>query len=163
MRKTNKRSAGYKTKAELKKELTELTKKSKMEKKHLIGIYDHFRKDGILNSLLSSTACKLVATFSTEPIYDMYYLKDDNNCVIQEKGNSSIKMEVWEVNDASLIIIEKEYCYYDEFAEYPQDYAKKILKSPFGDIIIYTLNSKKNTKELIIDGDWIEHINTLRV
>lgn len=163
MRKTNKRSPGYKTKAELKKERRELTKNSKMEKKHLVGIYDHFRKDGILNSLLSTIACKLIATFSTEPIYNMYYVEDDNNCVIQEKGNSSIKMEVWEINDASLIKIEKEYCYYDEFAEYPQDYTKKILKSPFGDIIIYTSDSKKNAKELIIDGDWIEHINSLKV
>jgi gamma-glutamylcyclotransferase (GGCT)/AIG2-like uncharacterized protein YtfP len=163
MRKTNKRSPGYKTKAELKKERRELTKQSKMEKKHLVGIYDHFRKDGILNSLLPEPTCKLIGTFSTEPIYNMYYVENDNNCVIQENGNSSIKIEVWEVNESSLIKIEKEYCYYAEFEDYPQEYTKKTLVSPFGNITLYISITEQDSKELIIDGDWIEHINSLKV
>ena len=52
MRKINKQSEGYKTKAQLKKERKELRRKSQMEKKFLIGLYDDYRKDGCLNGIM---------------------------------------------------------------------------------------------------------------
>lgn len=44
MRKIDKKSEGYKTRAQLKKERKELRRKSQMEKKILIGVYDDYRK-----------------------------------------------------------------------------------------------------------------------
>ena len=62
MRKTNKRSEGYKTRAERKKEKRELKKQLQMEKKFLIGLYDDYRNNGSLNSLLTTANCTLIFT-----------------------------------------------------------------------------------------------------
>jgi hypothetical protein len=90
MRKINKQSEGYKTRAQLKKERKELRRKSQMEKKILIGVYDDYRKDGCLNSMLTSPSCKLIGSYSTEPIYTMYNVDKDESCVVATDGNNSI-------------------------------------------------------------------------
>ena len=164
MRNTNKRSAGYKTRAERKKEKKELKRKSQMEKKFLIGLYDDYRKDGCLNGVLNKISCKLIGTYSTEPIYNMYDLKDDDNCIVTSNGNTSIKVEVWEINDVVLDKIEKSYSYYPAFAEYPQDYVKEEeVLSPFGKTIMYFTNIFQSKENLIINGDWVEHLNYKRI
>jgi len=162
MRKTNKRSAGYKTKAELKKERKELKRKSKMEKKFLIGLYDDYRKNGSLNDMLSKASCKLIGTYSTEPIYNMYNVEEDDCCVIEIDGNTSIKVEVWEVNETNLNKIERSYNYYPDFEEYPQDYKKETVLSPFGEITIYFTNIVQLKENIITNGDWIEYLNYKR-
>jgi len=163
MRKTNKRSAGYKTKAELKKERKELRKQSKMEKKYLIGIYDDYRNEGSLNLLLNKISLKLIGTYSTEPIYTMYDLKEENNCVVETNGNNSIKVEVWEINSAGLNDIERSYSYYAQFEDYPQDYTKQEVISPFGETIMYFTNIVQPKENIIISGDWIEYSNYKKV
>lgn len=164
MRKTNKRSAGYKTKAELKKERKELKNRSKMEKKFLIGFYDDYRKEGNLNSSLDKVHCKLIGSYSTEPVYNMYNIDGDTAfCVAETNGNSSIKVEVWEVDETSLDKIEGTYSYYPEFEEYPQDYKKVDVMSPFGEIIMYFTSVFQRKDNLIIDGDWIEYLNYKKV
>lgn len=164
MRKTNKRSAGYKTKAELKKERKELKTKFKMEKKFLIGLYDDYRKEGVLNISLDKVHCKLIGSYSTEPIYNMYDVDGDTMfCVIETGGNTSVKIEVWEIDETTLDLIEKTYSYYPQFEEYPQDYKKLDILSPFGKIDIYFTNVIQDKKNLIIDGDWIEYLNYKKV
>lgn len=163
MRKINKRSEGYKTKAERKKERNEIKKKSQMEKKFLVGIYDDYRKDGVLNSVLDKASCKLIGTFSTEPIYSMHYLKDDESCGVKINGNNSIKVEVWEVNETALGRIERSYNYYTDFEEYPQDYKKEKVLSPFGEITMYFIEDIKPEDKVIVSGDWIEYLNYKKV
>lgn len=163
MRKTNKRSADYKTKTELKKERKELRNKSKMEKKFLIGLYDDYRKDGCLNTILNKTFCKLIGSYSTEPIYNMYSLENDDACVVKTNGETSIKIEVWEIDSATLEIIERSYSYYPEFEEHPQDYKKVDVLSPFGKIEIYFINIFQPKENIIIDGDWIEYLKYKKV
>ena len=164
MRKTNKRSPDYKTKAELKKERKELKNKSKMEKKFLIGLYDDYRKDGVLNCSLNQVHCKLIGSYSTEPIYNMYDVDGDTMfCVVEINGNSSVKVEVWEINEDTLNSIEKTYSYYPEFEEYPQDYKKIDVMSPFGKIDMYFTNVFQCKENIIIDGDWIEYLNYKKI
>lgn len=163
MKKTNKRSAGYKTKAELKKEKKELKIKSKMEKKFLIGLYDDYRKEGCLNNTLNKINCKLIGSYSTEPIYNMYCLEKDESCVVKTNGHSSIKIEVWEIDEATLDKIERTYSYYSNFEEYPQDYKKEDITSPFGKIEIYFINIAQSKEYLIINGDWIEYLNYKKI
>jgi len=158
-RKINKQSEGYKTKAQLKKEKKELRRKSQMEKKYLIGLYDDYRKDGCLNGMFSQIICKLIGTYSTEPIYTMYNVDKDDSCVVKESGINSIKMEIWEVDETTLNKIERAYNYYPAFEEYPQDYVKKEVLSPFGKVSIYFTNIEQSEKNLIISGDWIEYLN----
>lgn len=163
MRKANKRSPGYKTKAELKKERKELRTKSKMEKKILIGLYDDYRKDGCLNRMLNIVNCKLIGTYSTEPIYTMYDIEDGDSCVVETEGNNSIKVEVWEVGETTLNKIERVYNYYPDFEEYQQDYKKQEVLTPFGKVLIYFTNIEQSKKDIIISGDWIEYLNYKKV
>ena len=164
MRKTNKRSVGYKTKAELKKERKELKRKSKMEKKFLIGLYDDYRKDGVLNMSLDKVHCKLIGSYSTEPIYSMYDVDGDSMyCAVETDGNTSVKIEVWEIDETTLDLIEKNYSYYPQFEEYPQDYKKVDILSPFGKIEMYFTNVLQSKDNLIVDGDWIEYLNYKKV
>lgn len=158
----NKRSEGYKTRAERKKEKRELKKKSQMEKKILIGLYDDYRKDGSLNGMLNAVNCKLIGSYSTEPIYTMYNLEDDV-CGVKLEGHNSIKVEVWEVNESNLDKIERAYNYYPDFEEYPQDYTKETILSPFGEIFMYFINNIKSDNKVVISGDWIEHLNYKKV
>lgn len=163
MRKTNKRSPDYKTKAELKKERKELKNKSKMEKKILIGLYDDYRKDGCLNNLFNNASCKLIGTYSTEPIYNMYIVNEDDSCVVELNGNTSIKVEVWEISESYLDKIERNYNYYPAFEEYPQDYIKEDVLSPFGEIKMYFINIPQSKEDLIVNGDWIEYLNYKKI
>jgi len=164
MRKTNKRSEGYKTRAERKKEKKELKKKSKMEKKYLIGIYDDYREKGVLNNSFNKVHCKLIGSYSTEPIYNMYDVDGDTMfCVIETDGNTSIKVEVWEVDETTLKKIERNYNYYPEFEEYPQDYKKVDILSPFGKIDIYFTNIEQDKDNIIVNGDWIEYLNYKKI
>jgi gamma-glutamylcyclotransferase (GGCT)/AIG2-like uncharacterized protein YtfP len=163
VRNTNKRSEGYKTRAERKKEKKELKRKLKMEKKVLIGLYDDYRKDGCLNNLLDSASCKLIGTYSTEPIYNMYIINEDDSCVVETNGNTSIKVEVWEVSESYLEKIERNYNYYPAFDEYPQDYKKESVLSPFGEIEMYFINIVQPKEDIIVNGDWIEYLNYRKV
>ncbi len=159
----NKKSEGYKSRAQLKKEKKELRKKSQMEKKFLIGLYDDYRKDGCLNEMLNKLTCKLIGTYSTEPIYTMYNIDNDDSCVVETDGNNSIKVEIWEINEVTLDKIERTYNYYSDFEEYPQDYKKEEVLSPFGKIIMYFINEIKPEDKIIISGDWIEYLNYKKV
>ncbi len=164
MKRVNKHSENYKIKAQLKKERKELRRKSQMEKKILIGVYDDYREKGCLNGVLNKINCKLIGSYSTEPIYAMYDLEDEGlNCAIQINGNNSIKVEVWEVNEIILDRIERSYNYYSDFEDYPQDYEKETILSPFGDILMYFINDIKSKDKLVISGDWIEHLNYKKV
>lgn len=164
MRKTNKRSSGYKTKAELKKERKEFKNKLKMEKKYLIGIYDDYREKGISNSSFDKVHCKLIGSYSTEPIYNMYDVDGDTMfCVVKTDGNSSIKVEVWEVDETTIEKIERNYNYYPAFEEFPQDYKKVDVMSPFGKIEMYFTNIKQLETNLIVNGDWVEYLNYKKI
>ena len=163
MRKTNKRSEGYKTRAELKKERKELKRKSQMEKKFLIGVYDDYREKGCANSLFNKASCKLIGSYSTEPIYNMYIINEDDTCIVETDGNTSIKVEICEISESYLDKIEKSYSYYPDFEEYPQDYKKEEITSPFGKITMYFTNIEQLQKNIIVSGDWIEYLNYKKV
>ena len=164
MRKIDKKSEGYKTRAQLKKERKELRRKSQMEKKILIGVYDDYRHDGCLNGVLNKVSCKLIGAYSTEPIYTMYDLDDEGlNCAVQINGNNSIKVEIWEIDESTLNKIERNYNYYPLFEEYPQDYRKEKVLSPFGEVLMYFINEIKAEDKSVISGDWIEHLNYKKV
>jgi gamma-glutamylcyclotransferase (GGCT)/AIG2-like uncharacterized protein YtfP len=164
MRKVNKQSEGYKSKAQLKKEKKEFKRKSQMEKKFLIGLYDDYRKDGVLNCVLNKINCNLIGSYSTEPIYTMYDVDGDTiSCAVELSGINSIKVEVWEVNETTLDNLEKNYNYYPDFEEYPQDYRKEEVLSPYGKITMYFTNVVQSQENIIVDGDWIEYLNYVKV
>lgn len=163
MRNINKRSDGYKTRAEKKKEKNELKRQSKMEKKYLVGLYDDYRVNGSLNTSLIRTSCKLIGTFSTEPNYEMIDIDNGDSCIVKTDGNYSIKVEVWEIPESYVDKIEDVYNYYTFYQEYPQDYKKQTVLTPFGEVTMYFADCLESAGEIVISGDWIEHLNCKKV
>lgn len=162
MRKVNKQSDGYKSRAQLKKEKKLLKKQSQMEKKFLVGIYDDYRKEGKLNNILfNNPSCKLIGSYTSEPDYTMY--ENNTECVVETDGSYAIKIEVWEISESYLDKLEKHYNYYSQFEEYDQDYVKEKVVSPFGEIIMYFTNIPQLDENIIVSGDWIEYLNYVKV
>ena len=157
MRHAKKNSSNYKEKAKIK-----LSKRNKMEKRYLIGIYDSFRRKGKFNINFITTESKLIGSFSTLPIYSMYDV-DQDDCIIVEGGNCSIKMEVWELTESALNVLERNYSYYEELRDEDNIYLKKEINSPFGIISIFIYNEVYGTSNPVEDGDWIEHVNYEKV
>lgn len=154
IRDIERRSEGFKTKSELKKEKKELKKQQVMEKKYLVAIYDDFRRGG--NNNFAYSDASLIGSYSTEPIYSMFDAAI-NDCVVYNRGNTSIKMEVWKINEAALTRLERQYCMYAGIPDDHQVYLKKEIMSPFGEAIIYFYNEDHDSGVPIIDGDWVEY------
>jgi len=159
MRHAKKNSFEYQEKAKLK-----LRNKvnRKMEKRHLIGIYDSYRLNGKFNYRLNDTNSKFIGSYSTQPIYSMFDL-GINDVMIIKNGQHSIKIEVWEVSDKMLASIERDYGYYDELTQEGNIYLKEEIISPFGKILLFTYNDIYDESKMIISGDWIEYLNEQRV
>jgi gamma-glutamylcyclotransferase (GGCT)/AIG2-like uncharacterized protein YtfP len=156
MRNINKRSEDYKTKAELKKEFKRLQKQNKMEKKFLVGFYDNYRKEGDSHNVLEVNNSVLIGTYSTEPEYTMFDL-EGTDCVVKDFGETSIKIEIWEVNQKVLNKVEQTYYRYEGVQESQQVYNKLQIESPYGEILLYLYNDIIDLGEKIQNGDWIEH------
>jgi gamma-glutamylcyclotransferase (GGCT)/AIG2-like uncharacterized protein YtfP len=133
----------------------------KMEKRYLVGIYDSFRKGGIYHNKINTANSKLIGSYSTQPIYNMYDVGVDDVIIVKD-GNHSIKIEVWEVSEKTLTTLEKEYNYYPELEQGQNLYLKETVSSPFGDILLYTYDDTYDATDMIILGDWIEHLNILK-
>lgn len=162
MRNVDKRSEGYKTRAQLKKEKKELKRLIQMEKRFLVGIYDSYRQEGRLHNTLKGITSILIGKYSTEPEYTMYDLGAEG-CVIKENGDTSVKIEVWEVNKTILDRLEIQYNYYPSLEGYRQEYSKKTVNSPFGEIILYVYKDECEENQKVLDGDWIEHLNYKKI
>lgn len=159
MRKHDKRSEEYKTNAQLKKERKQLKKEAQMEEKFLVGIYDQYRSDGIDNNIMLPTLCKRIGSYTTEPLHSMYDLGADEIVATLNDGQTSIKIEVWEITKQALTKLERAYNYFSELEKDLQDYDKKEIVSPYGKIIVYSYNGHIVNKDLyeVINGDAIEH------
>lgn len=163
MRNINKRSEGYQTRAERKKEKKRLKQETKMEKKFLIAIYNNYRAGGLSTKNLVLKDSKLIGTYTTEPEYTMYSLEKNSDSIVVQGGNYSIKLEVWEVTEEILTKIEQAHYYYEEIEDIHQHYLKKKILTPFGESIIFIYNDSCSEFKTIVNGDWIEYENYKRI
>ncbi len=129
-----------------------------MEKLTLVGIYDSFRKEGKRSITMNSAESKLIGSYCTEPIYNVYDLQFEDECGITNNGNISVKIEVYEVNEAMLKKLSRNYCYYSELDDKDNIYSKEKVNSPYGEIFIFIYNDVDETSEQIYNGDWIEYL-----
>lgn len=130
----------------------------KMEKLMLLGIYDSFRKNGKHAITMNSADSKLIGSYFTEPIHNIYDLEVDDECGISNHGNTSIKIEVYEVNEAMIKKLSRHYGYYEALEPSQNIYVKEKVKSPYGEIFIFTYNDISFTCKQIHEGDWIEYL-----
>ena len=74
-----------------------------MEHLYLLAVYGALRQEGPSNYLLNNS--KYIGDFDTELIYDMYSLGSFPALIAD--GNTSIKMEVYEINEDTLKVLNR--------------------------------------------------------
>lgn len=135
----------------------------KMEKNNiLVGIYDSFRKGGKYNLTFDSANATLIGSYSSEPIYNLIDLGIED-VVLTKDGETSVKIEVWELSESVLSKLESDYNYYDCIPNSDNTYLKTKVKSPYGEITLYLYNDDTIGGSLIKNGDAIEHLDLIKI
>lgn len=121
---------------------------------HKVVVYGSLRK-GLHNHNSYLKDAKLIGEYDTEPIYNLYSLGTFPG--LKENGTTSIKMEVYEVNYATLSKIDLLEGI-DIVKPMRGFYTKKEIETPYGDAFGYVYNGTVNKNDIVLDGNWAEHI-----
>lgn len=122
-----------------------------MEKIQLVAVYGSLRK-GLGNSRLLEGS-KYVGEFDTKPEYDLYSVGGAYPGMVKD-GSTSIKMEVYEVNEYTanrLDILES----YQPGNESENHYNKIRIETPFGEANTYIYNYPTQRLVKVESGDWL--------
>lgn len=123
-----------------------------MEKRFLIAVYGCLRKGLNMHGNLSSDSI-YIGNYDTEPIYDMYSIKSFPGVV--KNGNTSIRMEVYEVSEKTLDHIdglEGVSSIHDDLSLF----IKELIETPYGDAYLYIYNEDIKNKVKVDCGDWLQ-------
>lgn len=120
-----------------------------MEEKKLVAVYGSLRK-GLYNHFLIKDS-KYIGEFDTEPIYDMYSLTSYPGLVTD--GNTSIKMEVYEVDKITLNRLNTLEGYRGD-NNAGNHYNRITIETPYGDAYTYTYNYNVSSCVKVDCGDW---------
>jgi gamma-glutamylcyclotransferase (GGCT)/AIG2-like uncharacterized protein YtfP len=129
-----------------------------MEKKFLIAVYGCLRKGLNMHGYLSSNSIYM-GSYDTDPIYSMYSIKSFPGLV--KNGNTSIRMEVYEVNEGVLDNIdglEGVSSIHDDLSMF----LRELIETPYGDAYTYFYNEEINTRVKVDCGDWLEFKKQLK-
>ena len=115
----------------------------------LVAVYGSLRK-GFGNHYLLKDS-KYLGEYDTEPIYDMYSISSFPGLVTG--GNTSIKMEVYEVDRPTLVRLNQLEGYIcDDHVN--NHYNRISINTPYGEAYTYTYNYSIDTKVKVESGDW---------
>lgn len=115
----------------------------------LIAVYGSLRK-GFGNHHILKNA-NYLGEFDTEPIYDMYSLSAFPGLVTG--GNTSIKMEVYEVDRPTLVRLNQLEGYIcDDHVN--NHYNRISINTPYGEAYTYTYNYSIDKRVKVESGDW---------
>lgn len=117
-------------------------------KKNLIAVYGSLLSEMHNNYILESA--KLLGTFKTEPIYNLYSL--GSFPALKTGGNTSVTMEVYAVDDT---VAEK----VDRLEGYTPGgnntfYDKIPIETPYGEASVYIYVNDIPQDRLVESGDW---------
>lgn len=120
-----------------------------MEKTNLIAVYGTLRKGaGNHHHFLRNAEC--LGEFSSEPVYNLYDLGGFPG--LREEGNTSVKMEVYAVDDTEAALVDSLEGYVK--GRQPHFYDKKEIETPFGTASVYLYVREVEPEHLIDSGDW---------
>jgi len=120
-----------------------------MEKKELVAVYGSLRK-GFHNHFLL-TDSKYIGEFDTEPMYDLFSL--GSYPALALNGNTSVKMEIYEVNQGTMIRLDALEGYSGPCS--PNNLYDKIdIKTPYGLAHVYVYSYPLTNKVKVECGDW---------
>lgn len=125
---------------------------NKEENKNLIAVYGSLRRTLGNHRLIENS--NYLGTFNTEPVFSLYSLGGFPG--LKENGNTSVMMEVYEVDDQTARSVDALEGY---SPNRPATFYDKIqIETPFGQagVYIYVSNIPENKK--VKSGDWVSFI-----
>jgi len=127
-------------------------KRMSEENKYLVSIYGSLRKGGVSHHLLARE--NFLGSFDTEPIYDMYVF--GLYPVLIKDGNTSIKMEVYEVSEPVFKKLQFIRQHNDDTQE-TEPFDKTIIYTPYGNATTFFSSLKISNKVKVASGDWLDY------
>lgn len=127
-----------------------------MSNKIKVAVYGNLRK-GLKDHDTYLDKSKSLGSFISHPIYTLANF--EKSCGLIEGGYTSVKMEVYEIDFATLDNIDLELGYYEKEPELGL-YNRKTIVTPYGNAIAYFYNPM--TTEAIVPieiGDWKEYLD----
>lgn len=123
-------------------------------KKYLVSVYGSLRRGmGNHHYYLSNSEYK--GTFTTEPEYTLHSLGSFPG--LKTDGNTSIVMEVYEVDEQTLKRLNQLEGYYPE--ETPTFYDRIEIDTPWGTAFTYIYVNKLSKDSIVESGDWVKYKN----
>ena len=123
-------------------------------KKYLVAVYGSLRKkQSNYEYHLSNSTYK--GTFTTEPEYTMHSLSYYPG--LKLNGNTSIVMEVYEVDEETLKTLNRLEGYYP--GEKSTFYDRIEINTPWGKAFTYIYVNELPKESIVESGDWVEFKN----
>ena len=123
-------------------------------KKYLVRVYGSLRKSmSNYHYYLSSSEYK--GTFSTEPEYTLHSLQWYPG--LKLNGNTSVVMEVYEVDEKTLTNLNRLEGYYP--GEKSTFYDRIEINTPWGKAFTYIYVNELSKDSIVESGDWFEYKN----
>lgn len=126
--------------------------KIEKNKKNLIACYGSLRK-GLSNHQYHLGQATYLGTFNTEPVYNLHSLGGFPG--LKENGNTSVVMEVYEVNEVEAHSIDR----LEGYTPGSNDntfYDKKDIDTPWGIASVYIYVRELPKSSIVESGDWKE-------
>lgn len=122
--------------------------------KYLVATYGSLRASMYNHPhYLATSECK--GTFSTEPEYTLHSLGSFPG--LKLNGNTSIVMEVYEVDEGTLKRLNQLEGYHPN--EEPTFYDRIEIDTPWGKAFTYIYVNKLSEDSIVESGDWVEYAN----
>lgn len=129
----------------------------KKTNKILISVYGSLRKE-LGNHEYHLGKANYLGTFNTEPVYNLHSLGGFPG--LKEKGNTSVVMEVYEVNEIEAYNIDRLEGYRPG-SKNNTFYDKKDIETPWGTASVYIYVSELPKSSIVESGDWKEYKNNI--
>lgn len=128
------------------------------ERNILLAVYGTLRRECGNNKHFLSEA-EFKGEFSSEPVYGLYSLGGFPG--LKEDGNTSVKMEVFAVNEDEALRVDALEGY--SVNREPHFYNKKEIETPWGDAHVYVYVRDVEKRDLIESGDWLNRVKDARI
>lgn len=125
-----------------------------MERNILVSVYGTLRK-GQGNHKHYLKDAEFVGEFTSEPVYNLFNLGGFPG--LKENGSTSVKMEVYKVNQAEAKLVDSLEGYVE--GRPPHFYDKKEIETPFGTASVYLYVRDVPQDYLIKSGDWFNKLD----
>ena len=130
---------------------------SKTNEKYLVAVYGSLREGLHNHRVLKNADAKKQGSFISEPKFTLIDLGQYPG--LYEGGVTSIIFEVYEVDDAGLISVNRLEGY-TPGSNSNNFYDRITIDTPYGKAYTYIYQPKPDEPKVVIEGDWKSHVET---